>query len=70
MNSGNPKEQPNHEHAWRGTWDRPMAVDEDALDPFTVARMTDHNVRGMDESDEAFVKKLESPTEYEFTKTA
>lgn len=39
---------PNHSHAWRGTWDRPMLIDEDALDPFTVARMTDHNVKGRD----------------------
>jgi hypothetical protein len=39
---------PNHSHAWRGTWNRPVNVDEDSLHPFTVARMTDHNVRGID----------------------
>ncbi len=40
--------KPNHSHAWRGSWDRPMLIDEDSLHPFTVARMTDHNVRGVD----------------------
>lgn len=36
-----------HRHAWRGTWDRPMNIDEDSHDPFTIARMTDRNVRGV-----------------------
>lgn len=40
--------KPNHSHAWRGSWNRPMLVDENSLHPFTVARMTDHNVRGID----------------------
>lgn len=39
----------NYSHAWRGSWDRPMKVDENLLHPFTVARMTDHNVRGTSE---------------------
>ena len=39
----------NTTHAWKGVWNRPMKIDEDSLDPFTVARMTDHNVRGSDE---------------------
>jgi hypothetical protein len=43
----NQKEQ-NHSHEWHGTWSRPMHIDEDSLDPLTVARMTDHNVRGID----------------------
>lgn len=38
----------NHSHAWRGTWDRPVHIDEDQAHPFTIARMTDHNVRGHD----------------------
>lgn len=38
----------NHSHAWRGSWERPMRMDEDLLHPFTIARMTDHNVRGND----------------------
>jgi hypothetical protein len=47
---------PNHSHAWRGAWNRPMKIDEDSLDAFTVARMTDHNVRGPDaEEDEPIV---------------
>ncbi|OQW46211.1 MAG: hypothetical protein A4S09_16585 [Proteobacteria bacterium SG_bin7] len=40
--------EPNYSHAWRGSWDRPMLVDENTLHPFTVARMTNHNVRGTD----------------------
>jgi len=40
--------KPNREHAWRGAWDRPMHMDEDLMHPFTVARMTNHNVRGCD----------------------
>lgn len=43
--------RPNHSHAWRGTWNRPMYIDEDSMDAFTVARMTDHNVRGTDVDD-------------------
>lgn len=43
------KEGENHAHAWKGTWDRPVKVDEDSFDPLTIARMTDHNVRGEDE---------------------
>lgn len=35
-------------HAWRGTWSRPMKIDEKSIHPFTLARMTDHNVRGVD----------------------
>ncbi len=40
--------KPNYSHAWRGSWDRPMLIDENALHPFTVARMTNHSVRGID----------------------
>lgn len=47
----NEMKPPNHSHAWRGAWNRPMHVDENELHPFTVARMTDHNVRGLDERD-------------------
>jgi hypothetical protein len=36
--------------AWRGSWDRPMHLDESSLDPLTAARMTDHNVRGGDQA--------------------
>ncbi len=46
MSTGN---QPNHSHAWRGSWYRPMLIDEDSLDALTIARMTDHNVRGSDD---------------------
>ncbi len=52
MNAANkPNEvyKPNHSHAWRGTWNRPMLIDEDSLDPLTVARMTNHNVKGLDQ---------------------
>lgn len=42
-------ESENHSHAWRGTWERPVNVDETYQHPFTIARMTDHNVRGSDE---------------------
>lgn len=38
------------DHAWKGTWNRPVKVDEESFDPLTVARMTDHNVRGADEA--------------------
>ncbi|MCM2321846.1 MAG: hypothetical protein NDJ90_01130 [Oligoflexia bacterium] len=41
--SGKP---PTGGHAWKGTWERPLNVDEKSVDPLTVARMTDHNVRG------------------------
>jgi hypothetical protein len=44
------EKRPNHSHAWKGSWKRPMKVDEDGLHPFTVARMTDHNVKGSDRS--------------------
>lgn len=44
---------PSHAHAWKGTWERPMKLDERSLHPFTVARMTDHNVRGRDEPSDA-----------------
>lgn len=40
---------PNHSHAWRGTWNRPMNIDENSQHALTIARMTDHNVRGVDE---------------------
>ncbi len=35
-------------HSWTGTWTRPVKIDEKSFDPLTVARMTDHNVRGGD----------------------
>ena len=35
-------------HAWEGTWSRPMKISEKGLHPFTIARMTDHNVTGGD----------------------
>lgn len=38
----------NHSHAWRGTWNRPMKIDENTQHPFTIARMTNHKVRGAD----------------------
>jgi hypothetical protein len=43
-------ESKNTSHAWRGTWDRPLFVDENTRHPFTIARMTDHNVKGRDKS--------------------
>ncbi len=36
-----------------------MKIDEDSLDPLTVARMTDHNVRGGDEEEK---KKKDPPS--------
>jgi hypothetical protein len=48
---------PNHSHAWHETWDRPMKIDEDQVHPFTVARMTDHNVRASDNEIAKPVKK-------------
>jgi hypothetical protein len=36
-------------HAWSGSWDRPLKIDEKSHDPLTIARMTDHNVRGHDD---------------------
>lgn len=47
----NKKKCINTSHAWKGVWNRPMKIDEDSLSPFTVARMTDHNVRGSDRDD-------------------
>lgn len=49
------------DHAWKGTWERPVKVDEDSFDPLTVARMTDHNVRGSD--DERSAKRSVNPEE-------
>ena len=40
--------QPDHSHAWKGTWNRPVKIDESKEHPFTIARMTDHNVKGRD----------------------
>jgi len=37
-----------HSHEWKGVWNRPMHMDERGLHPFTIARMTDHNVKGKD----------------------
>ncbi len=44
-------DRPKQPHAWRGVWNRPLKVDEDSLDALTVARMTNHNVRGSDEDE-------------------
>jgi hypothetical protein len=43
------KRKPIQIHAWRGTWNRPLKVDERDYHPFTIARMTDHNVKGRDD---------------------
>ena len=56
---GLPDTGPDHSHAWRGTWNRPMLLDERTLDPFTIARMTDHNVRGHDDDERDELKWLE-----------
>lgn len=42
------KQLPDHSHAWHGTWNRPVKIDERKEHPFTIARMTDHNVKGRD----------------------
>jgi hypothetical protein len=47
-------------HAWKGVWNRPMKIDERGLHPFTIARMTDHNVRGTDAEDDV-VARNETP---------
>ena len=36
--------------AFKGSWERPVKIDQESTDPLTLARMTDHNVRGMGES--------------------
>lgn len=46
--SGVPEKTPNHSHAWKGVWERPMKIDEDLHHPFTIARMTNHKVRCCD----------------------
>lgn len=51
INKSSKSYEPNHSHAWRGSWNRPMYLDENALHPFTVARMTDHNVKGSDRNE-------------------
>lgn len=51
-----------HAHAWCGTWDRPMRMDENKLHPFTVARMTDHNVRGADNDEVPLYDWIGDPT--------
>jgi hypothetical protein len=38
----------NSKKSWRGSWDRPVSIDEQSYDALTIARMTDHNVRGND----------------------
>jgi len=45
-----PKEK--QPHSWKGSWERPLELDEESVHPFTVARMTDHNVRGRDDDEE------------------
>jgi hypothetical protein len=42
------KTQPDHSHEWKRTWSRPVKIDERREHPFTIARMTDHNVKGRD----------------------
>ena len=39
--------------AWQGTWSRPVKVDAASYDPLTIARMTDHNVRGRFDDEES-----------------
>jgi len=34
--------------AWRGSWNRPLKIDQKSQHPFTIARMTNHSVRGPD----------------------
>ena len=59
-----------HEHAWKGSWDRPVEVDEESLDALTVARMTDHNVRGRaEEDDEKDPRKVLKPAPEQAPKT-
>lgn len=45
------KKEFHNSHAWHGTWDRPLKIPEEGQHPFTIARMTDHNVRGRDDND-------------------
>lgn len=56
---------PNHSHAWKGSWNRPMHMDEDEMHPFTVARMTDHNVKGRDEALIRWIHTTMGATHYE-----
>ena len=57
-------------HAWRGTWNRPLEIDEDSLDPLTTARMTDHNVRGSDDDEpEAKTEEPEPESDDPFSYT-
>jgi hypothetical protein len=39
---------PSEDAAWRGTWNRPMEINQKTEHPLTIARMTNHNVRGLD----------------------
>jgi hypothetical protein len=47
-------------HEWRGAWNRPMKISELGQHPFTVARMTDHNVRGRDPDEPTEHEEVES----------
>jgi hypothetical protein len=49
QNTSQPQTAPS-DHSWVGTWERPITIDEQSFDPLTVARMTDHNVRGSDQN--------------------
>lgn len=51
------QEKTRHPHAWRQSWGRPVEVDEKSLDAFTLARMTDHNVRGRAAADRGRVSR-------------
>ncbi len=62
VDSGKEGEEKGHEHPehkgkaveWSsGTWDHPVDIDPESYDPLTIARMTDHNVRGIRKKKEA-----------------
>jgi hypothetical protein len=56
-------EEQKHPHAWTGSWDRPMKINEECLDPLTAARMTDHNVRGVSNDDQVDPRPPIEPSE-------
>ncbi|HEX4925320.1 MAG TPA: hypothetical protein VFV50_14595 [Bdellovibrionales bacterium] len=41
-----------HPGTFKKAWDRPLNLDKGSHDPLTIARMTDHNVRGRSHNDD------------------
>ncbi len=52
-------ETPKKDAEW-GSWERPLDIDAESYDPLTIARMTDHNVRGVGKAEKKAEKKNEA----------